>query len=152
MLCLSRCAQLVALGCIDATIKIDMPITIFRFWLFNGKYHLVVFEGAYHWLMLCFAPTKSALSLSTSTAALPSVSSVIRLSSHLFVSVSTNSSLIGCCDSIAAWLFVCLSWCLCMMCLTECVSGCDHSGWRASLVLLICVCRYHSGTEETLAR
>ena len=32
-------------GCLDATIKIDMKVTVFRFWIMDNKYHMIVFEG-----------------------------------------------------------------------------------------------------------
>jgi len=32
-------------GCLDATIKIGIKVTVFRFWVMDNKYHLVVFEG-----------------------------------------------------------------------------------------------------------
>ena len=33
-------------GCLDATIKIGMKVTVFRFWIMDNKYHLIVFEGS----------------------------------------------------------------------------------------------------------
>ena len=35
-------------GCLDATIKIGIKVTVFRFWVIDNKYHLVVFEGTTH--------------------------------------------------------------------------------------------------------
>eukprot|EP00298_Acanthocystis_sp_HF-20_P000051 c10055_g1_i1.p1 GENE.c10055_g1_i1~~c10055_g1_i1.p1 ORF type:complete len:483 (+),score=196.43 c10055_g1_i1:33-1451(+) len=43
--CFSRHFNTKHSGVIDATIKIGMEITIFRFWVFNSKYHLVIFQG-----------------------------------------------------------------------------------------------------------
>ena len=43
--CISRHFNNRRVGCLDATIKIGIPVTIFRFWVFNNKYHVLVLEG-----------------------------------------------------------------------------------------------------------
>merc|ERR1712029_887938 len=32
-------------GCLDATIKIGIPVTIYRFWVMNGSYQVIILEG-----------------------------------------------------------------------------------------------------------
>ena len=32
-------------GCCDATIKIGIDVTVFRFWVFQEKYHAIILEG-----------------------------------------------------------------------------------------------------------
>ncbi len=43
--CISRHFNNRKAGCLDATIKIGIEVTVFRFWVFNGKYHAIVLEG-----------------------------------------------------------------------------------------------------------
>merc|ERR1719232_1998918 len=43
--CISRHFNNKVPGCLDATIKIGIKVTVFRFWVIDNKYHLVVFEG-----------------------------------------------------------------------------------------------------------
>lgn len=43
--CISRHFNNRKAGCLDATIKIGMEVTIFRFWVFNDQYHVVIMEG-----------------------------------------------------------------------------------------------------------
>jgi len=43
--CISRHFNNRIPGCLDATIKIGIKVTVFRFWVIDNKYHLVVFEG-----------------------------------------------------------------------------------------------------------
>ena len=43
--CISRHFNNRKAGCLDATIKIGMEVTVFRFWIFNEKYQLIVLEG-----------------------------------------------------------------------------------------------------------
>lgn len=46
--CISRHFNNRKAGCLDATIKIGMEVTIFRFWVFNDQYHVVIMEGSEH--------------------------------------------------------------------------------------------------------
>ncbi|TRY70417.1 hypothetical protein TCAL_16408 [Tigriopus californicus] len=43
--CISRHFNNRKAGCLDATIRIGMEVTIFRFWVFNEQYHVVIMEG-----------------------------------------------------------------------------------------------------------
>jgi len=43
--CISRHFNNKKAGCLDATIKIGLDVTVFRFWVMNNKYHLLVLEG-----------------------------------------------------------------------------------------------------------
>jgi len=43
--CISRHFNNRAPGCLDATIRIGIPLTVYRFWLFQHRYHLLVFQG-----------------------------------------------------------------------------------------------------------
>ena len=43
--CISRHFNNRIPGCLDATIKIGIPLTIFRLWVFDNRYHLLVLEG-----------------------------------------------------------------------------------------------------------
>jgi len=43
--CISRHFNNRQLGCLDATIKIGIPLTIYRLWVFENRYHLLVLEG-----------------------------------------------------------------------------------------------------------
>eukprot|EP00092_Neocalanus_flemingeri_P014635 GFUD01015788.1.p1 GENE.GFUD01015788.1~~GFUD01015788.1.p1 ORF type:complete len:490 (+),score=133.83 GFUD01015788.1:100-1569(+) len=43
--CISRHFNNKVPGCLDATIKIGLDVTVFRFWVMNNKYHLLVLEG-----------------------------------------------------------------------------------------------------------
>ena len=45
--CISRHFNNKKPGCLDATIKIGIPVTIYRFWVMNGKYHAIIVEGEY---------------------------------------------------------------------------------------------------------
>ena len=44
--CISRHFNNKKPGCLDATIKIGIPVTIFRFWVMNGKYQAIILEGS----------------------------------------------------------------------------------------------------------
>ena len=44
--CISRHFNNKVPGCLDATIKIGIKVTVFRFWVIDNRYHLVVFEGS----------------------------------------------------------------------------------------------------------
>ena len=43
--CISRHFNNKQPGCLDATIKIGIPLTVFRLWVQDGRYHLLVLEG-----------------------------------------------------------------------------------------------------------
>jgi len=43
--CISRHFNNRVAGCLDATIKIDIQVTVFRFWVMEGRYHLLTLEG-----------------------------------------------------------------------------------------------------------
>lgn len=43
--CISRHFNNRKPGCLDATIKIGIPVTVFRVWVFNHRYHAIVLEG-----------------------------------------------------------------------------------------------------------
>ena len=43
--CISRHFNNRKAGCLDATIKIGIDVTVFRFWVFEDRYHAVVIEG-----------------------------------------------------------------------------------------------------------
>ena len=43
--CISRHFNNRKPGCLDATIKVGIPLTIYRLWVFNNQYHLLVLEG-----------------------------------------------------------------------------------------------------------
>ncbi|XP_023338629.1 uncharacterized protein LOC111709235 isoform X2 [Eurytemora carolleeae] len=43
--CISRHFNNRVPGCLDATIRIGIPLTIYRLWVFNNKYHILVLEG-----------------------------------------------------------------------------------------------------------
>ena len=43
--CISRHFNNKKPGCLDATIKIGIPVTVYRFWVMNGKYHAIILEG-----------------------------------------------------------------------------------------------------------
>jgi hypothetical protein len=45
--CISRHFNNKKAGCLDATIKIGIPVTIYRFWVMDGKYKLIVLEGIF---------------------------------------------------------------------------------------------------------
>ena len=45
--CISRHFNNRKAGCLDATIKAGMDVTVFRFWVFNGRYQVVIMEGEY---------------------------------------------------------------------------------------------------------
>ena len=49
--CVSRHFNNKKPGCLDATIKIGIPVTIFRFWVMNGKYQAIILEG--NWTSNC---------------------------------------------------------------------------------------------------
>jgi L-arabinose isomerase len=44
--CISRHFNNRKPGCLDATIKIGLEVTVFRLWVMEGRYHLLVLEGA----------------------------------------------------------------------------------------------------------
>ena len=43
--CISRHFNNRKPGCLDATIKIGIPLTIYRFWVMNGSYQVIILEG-----------------------------------------------------------------------------------------------------------
>ena len=43
--CISRHFNNKKAGCLDATIKIGIEVTVYRFWVFDGRYRLIAFEG-----------------------------------------------------------------------------------------------------------
>merc|ERR1711892_495673 len=43
--CISRHFNNKVPGCLDATIKIGLDVTVFRLWVMNNQYHLLVLEG-----------------------------------------------------------------------------------------------------------
>ena len=43
--CISRHFNNKKPGCLDATIKIGIPVTIYRFWVMNGSYQVIILEG-----------------------------------------------------------------------------------------------------------
>ncbi len=43
--CISRHFNNRKAGCLDATVRIDMDVTVFRFWVYQGGYHAIVLEG-----------------------------------------------------------------------------------------------------------
>ena len=43
--CISRHFNNKKPGCLDATIKIGIPVTIYRFWIVNGHYKAIIVQG-----------------------------------------------------------------------------------------------------------
>ncbi len=43
--CISRHFNNKKAGCLDATIRSGMEVTVFRFWVFDGRYRLIALEG-----------------------------------------------------------------------------------------------------------
>ena len=52
--CVSRHFNNKKPGCLDATIKIGIPVTIYRFWVMNGKYHAIIVEGELFFVISIF--------------------------------------------------------------------------------------------------